>query len=169
MNVKHTGVTGPNRRRYDRRAFLGLAGTAIAGAGAFAIAGRGGSAHDEEPHGSGTPGATPEASPAATPEASPSSEVIAVEDLQYDVSLVDLAFEPAAFTIPANTNVVVTITNLGALPHDFTADQVGVQSVMLSSGDVTTITVNAAPGTYQYYCSVPGHRIAGMRGTLTVE
>lgn len=164
MNVKHNDVTGPNRRRYDRRAFIGLAGTAMAGAGAFAIAGRGGSAHDEDPPVNATPAATPLASPGA----SPISDVIAVEDLQYDVALVDLAFQPTAFTIPANTNVVVTITNLGALPHDFTADQIGVQSAMLSSGDVTTVTINASPGTYQYYCSVPGHRIAGMRGTLTV-
>ena len=29
--------------------------------------------------------------------------------------------------------------------------------------------VTLAAGTYTYYCSVPGHREAGMQGTLTIK
>jgi uncharacterized cupredoxin-like copper-binding protein len=31
------------------------------------------------------------------------------------------------------------------------------------------ITFNAPPGTYRYYCNVPGHEDIGMHGTLTVK
>jgi len=72
-------------------------------------------------------------------------------------------------TIPANTDVTVRVENLGVILHDFTIDQLGVTSGTLSRGQATAVTINAAPGTYQFYCSIPGHRQAGMRGTLTVE
>lgn len=34
-----------------------------------------------------------------------------------------------------------------------------------ATGEVTP----AAPGTYEFYCSIPGHREAGMKGTLVVQ
>jgi uncharacterized cupredoxin-like copper-binding protein len=36
------------------------------------------------------------------------------------------------------------------------------------SGGSRTLTLNLKPGTYTFYCTVPGHRAAGMEGTLTV-
>jgi len=147
-------------RRYDRRAFLGLGGAAIAAAGTIAIVGRSGSAHDDHPSSGGTPEASPQASPAASP-------VVAASEFQ--VNTVDLAFQPAELTIPAHTAVTIRVENLGAIPHDFTCDELGVTSGNLGGGESATVTIDAAPGTYGYYCSVPGHKQAGMRGTLTVE
>jgi plastocyanin len=108
--------------------------------------------------------------PTGTPvpdEATPAAEASAGEGVQ--VSAVDIAFEPKELTISANTDVVVTITNNGALQHDFTIDELGVKSDLLGGGESTEVTINAAAGTYEYYCSVTGHREAGMVGTLTVE
>ena len=33
----------------------------------------------------------------------------------------------------------------------------------------TSVTVNLKPGTYTFFCQAPGHRAAGMVGTLTVK
>ena len=35
-------------------------------------------------------------------------------------------------------------------------------------GGTRTLTLTLPPGTYTFYCSVPGHEAAGMKGTLTV-
>jgi uncharacterized cupredoxin-like copper-binding protein len=36
-------------------------------------------------------------------------------------------------------------------------------------GGSKTLTLHLKPGTYTFYCSVPGHRQAGMQGTLVVK
>jgi uncharacterized cupredoxin-like copper-binding protein len=36
-------------------------------------------------------------------------------------------------------------------------------------GGSKTLAVTLKPGTYKFYCSVPGHRQAGMEGTLEVK
>jgi nitrite reductase (NO-forming) len=84
------------------------------------------------------------------------------------VSAVDIAFEQKELSAPADTDVTITITNNGASPHDFVIEELGIQTKMLNPGESETVTVNAPAGTYTYFCSVPGHRQAGMEGTLTV-
>ena len=43
------------------------------------------------------------------------------------------------------------------------------RSVALPPGETQTVVINAKPGSYEYYCNVPGHKEAGMVGTLVVE
>jgi uncharacterized cupredoxin-like copper-binding protein len=40
---------------------------------------------------------------------------------------------------------------------------------IVQAGSSSTVTVTLKPGTYTYYCPVPGHEQAGMKGTLTVS
>ncbi len=40
---------------------------------------------------------------------------------------------------------------------------------IVSQGQTSSITVNLKPGKYTFYCPVPGHEQAGMKGTLTVQ
>jgi plastocyanin len=68
--------------------------------------------------------------------------------------------------------VTIDFTNPQALTHDVAIESSGGEEVgkteLIASGSDST-TVDLKPGTYTYYCSVPGHREAGMEGTLTVK
>ncbi|HSJ50140.1 MAG TPA: multicopper oxidase domain-containing protein, partial [Actinomycetota bacterium] len=75
-------------------------------------------------------------------------------------------FEPSEIEVPAG-QVTIEITNLDAFDHDFTIDELG-QYVPFGANETVEVTFDAGPGTYTFYCSIPGHREAGMEGTITV-
>ena len=62
-------------------------------------------------------------------------------------------------------------TNDASFGHNFTIAKGGtvVGATPTFQGGSKTLTVNLKPGTYTYYCSVPGHEMGGMKGTLTVS
>jgi outer membrane protein assembly factor BamB len=124
----------------------------------------GGTVQQQRP--TGTPQATPEGGQ-ATPENSGATPVSQSGALQVDMH--EFAFTPSQITIAANTDVQVTFTNTGALPHNFTCDQLGLKTPDDPPGQSTSITINAAAGTYDFICSIPGHADAGMRGQLIVQ
>jgi len=68
--------------------------------------------------------------------------------------------------------VTIDFSNPQPLPHDVKIESSGGEEVggtdTVSEGS-NSATVNLKPGTYTFYCSVPGHREAGMEGTLTVK
>lgn len=80
----------------------------------------------------------------------------------------ELQFNPSQVTIPAGTDVKVTLHNEGALPHNFSIDALNI-SVNLNPGETKEVTINASAGTYDFYCNVPGHKEAGMVGTLIAQ
>ena len=63
--------------------------------------------------------------------------------------------------------IALTLANLDAFPHDFTIDELDVQ-VLMDANETVDAAFEAPPGVYTFYCSIPGHREAGMEGTLTV-
>ena len=81
--------------------------------------------------------------------------------------MVDDAFNPTTLAIAANTDVTITLTNKGIAPHNVSIDALKI-SVDVTPGATKTVTINAPAGTYEFYCNVPGHKAAGMVGTLTV-
>lgn len=67
--------------------------------------------------------------------------------------------------------VTITMANSSPVEHNVT---IAEGSKVLGStptfvGGTKTVTVTLKPGTYTFYCSVPGHRQAGMEGTLKVS
>ncbi len=85
-----------------------------------------------------------------------------------NVTSFDIYFEPKEITIPADTDVPFTLPNDGAAAHNFSIDELSL-SVDIAAGETAETTINAPPGTYEYYCNVPGHKEAGMVGALIVE
>ena len=67
--------------------------------------------------------------------------------------------------------VTIVFTNAASLEHNLTIAQGSTQlgATPTFSGGTRTLTLNIKPGTYTFYCSVPGHRQSGMEGTLHVS
>jgi plastocyanin len=67
-------------------------------------------------------------------------------------------------------SITIDFTNMSSIPHDVTIEGNGASGATDQITDSTTsTTVDLDPGTYTFFCSVDGHRAAGMEGTLTVN
>ncbi len=87
-----------------------------------------------------------------------------------EVTAIDIAYEPADYTAEAG-NIEITLVQDGQSPHDLVFE--GRSDVHLevgpdNLGDTDTGVFEFDPGTYTFFCTLAGHRQAGMEGTLTV-
>ena len=67
--------------------------------------------------------------------------------------------------------VTLQMKNMSSVSHDIAVTGGGLNQIgpIVSNGGTSKVTATLKPGTYTFYCSVPGHRAAGMVGTLTVK
>ena len=83
----------------------------------------------------------------------------------------NLAFTSEEITAKAGKDTI-KFTNESPVPHDVKIEdsngkELGGTEITSEGSD--TAEVELQPGTYTYFCSVPGHRQAGMEGTLVVK
>jgi plastocyanin len=67
--------------------------------------------------------------------------------------------------------VTIDFNNPAPIQHDVAIAE-GSQEIARSpliAQSSTSVATDLAPGKYVFYCTVPGHREAGMEGTLTVK
>jgi len=103
-------------------------------------------------------GAQPAMANRSTPSA-PVVEVAAGKQSEFQFTLSRLKVPQGAVTFE--------ITNEGKLPHDFKI--AGKRTRLLSPGESQKLVVHfEKAGRYPYVCTVTGHAVAGMRGTLQV-
>ena len=80
----------------------------------------------------------------------------------------EMWFEPPTFEVVAGEAFNLTVDNRGEVFHDLTIDALDLQ-IDVDAGQSTTAGLEiTTTGEYEFYCSVPGHRSAGMQGTVTV-
>jgi uncharacterized cupredoxin-like copper-binding protein len=80
-----------------------------------------------------------------------------------------LRFQVSSATAKAG-KVTLLSKNDAAIPHDISVkDGVDQQGKEVQNGGTSKVTVELKPGKYVFYCSVPGHEQAGMKGTLSVR
>lgn len=106
----------------------------------------------------------------------------------------DIEFGTERIEATAGVPIELTLVNEGALDHDFSIVEIPLRGevggaeeeemeghdmtmemeeldvhVSAAAGQSATITFTpSAPGEYEYFCTVPGHRESGMVGTLVV-
>lgn len=88
----------------------------------------------------------------------------------------DIYFKPNLATIPAEEAVKVELTNNGVTEHNFSVTDHGNSGLQNLNIDVNVqpgakgeATINASAGDYYFFCNIPGHEAAGMRGYITVK
>lgn len=84
-----------------------------------------------------------------------------------------LAYNTTALTAHPG-KVTIEFTNMAPLQHNVTVESGSGSGKILGStptfdGGTKSVTLDLKAGTYTFFCSVPGHRQAGMQGTLTVQ
>jgi plastocyanin len=82
-----------------------------------------------------------------------------------------LKYEQKTLTAKAGA-VVIDFTNSAPLGHNVTIESSShklLGATPTFQGGSKTVSLNLKPGTYKFFCSVPGHRMAGMEGTLVVK
>jgi uncharacterized cupredoxin-like copper-binding protein len=103
------------------------------------------------------------AAPAPAPSATTSLKLLANPEGM-------LSFDTKQLSAKAGT-VTIALTNNAPLEHDVTVAQGStvLAKTPVFRGGSRTLTVKLKPGKYTFYCSVPGHRQAGMEGSLSVS
>lgn len=92
----------------------------------------------------------------------------------------EFSFEPKEIRVKAGQEVTLTLKNAGTQAHDLVIENISaevngqqqneVRTELVQAGSQASVTFKPLqPGTYTIYCSVPGHREAGMEAKLIVE
>jgi plastocyanin len=128
----------------------------------------------------GTPAKSATAASTQPPRSTSSSTptpAAGASSLSLEAATNQLAYNTKHLTTKAGT-ITITFTNNSALEHNVTVARPGLRPTQAGEvlgatptfkGGSRKLVLNLQAGSYVYYCSVPGHREAGMEGTLTVS
>ncbi len=104
-----------------------------------------------------------------------------VEELRTDLRAAEAALTSTVFTISlsefaiegdlavASGDAIFDISNRGSVVHNFAIDGLGVSPDVLGGDTIVWESGALTAGSYTVFCSIPGHREAGMEATLTVD
>jgi plastocyanin len=119
----------------------------------------------------GLPAAAPAAPIQAPAQAAPATQ--AATDVH--VVATDLKFSPVAIQAKVGQPIKIVLENKGVIEHDITFPTIKTDkpaaSLKATAKPGQTATLEFTPtakGSYDYFCSLPGHKEAGMKGTITV-
>jgi uncharacterized cupredoxin-like copper-binding protein len=126
---------------------------------------------EEEPHAE-SPAAIEESELPPPPPSEPAPPAAGESEettLENPADPSQLRYEKSALEAPAGT-VTLVMENPSQLEHDISirGDGIDEQGEVVGQGGESRVTADLEPGDYEFYCSVPGHEAAGMKGTLTV-
>jgi plastocyanin len=129
---------------------------------------------DDDGGAAAPPPAEPAEPPAEEPAEPPAEEPAAgATELQLAADPDgNLAYDQTSLEAPAG-DIAIVLTNESPVPHNVAIEDSGgsvlAEGEIFSGGGTRTTTATLAAGDYTFFCSVPGHREAGMEGTLTAS
>ena len=138
---------------------------------AAALGGCGGTSKGTAGASTSSASATSSAATATTSASAATGQGSSSQSLAADPSG-QLGFTKTSLTAKAG-KVTIRFTNASGLQHNLTVQQGTSGSVLGATatfqGGTKNLVLTLKPGTYTFFCSVPGHRAAGMEGTLVVR
>jgi len=81
----------------------------------------------------------------------------------------EFSYSPAKLTVKAGQPVTIVLKNIGSIEHDIKISDPKFKLTVPGNNTGDKVLTADKPGTYQMYCSVAGHKEAGMKGELVVE
>lgn len=87
---------------------------------------------------------------------------------KLEVAATEMRFTPSEIAVDEG-DVPVVLRNEGTVIHDLRIEKKPALLLEASPGQTSTGTWPLDKGRYRIYCSVPGHRSAGMEGVLEVR
>lgn len=148
-----------------KRTLVALAALALA---SFALAACGSSSSDSSS--SSTPSEPTSTAPETTSSSAAGGGAGSTIDIAADPSGA-LAYEQTDVTAPAGKDTI-DFTNDSSTPHNVMVEDADgniIGGTDTIQADTATATVDLKPGTYTFFCSIPGHEAAGMKGTIEVK
>jgi uncharacterized cupredoxin-like copper-binding protein len=119
---------------------------------------------EEEAEARDEPAAVAEEEPPAQTGGAPSAaETVTVAGTEFKLALPSTALDAGPY--------VFELENEGEIGHDLAIEGPGVEGAktpVIQPGQTAELEVDLEPGSYELYCTVPGHRDAGMETTVTV-
>lgn len=119
------------------------------------------------------PASSPTVQPTATPEVpvqQPPSTEIPPGTKEMIVSGTEFSFSPSNITVKAGEKIKILFKNNGGSPHNLVIEKIGSGTKTIGSGQTDAVEFTAPFSVvYTFFCSVPGHRTAGMEGSIKVE
>lgn len=113
---------------------------------------------------------TPPAELAGQGEPSPTPGPSPVQGPVLDVAADEFTFDPGTIEAPAGTPITLTLKNSGELAHNLTIASLDVETPTIQPGETATVTISPQQaGELTFFCSVPGHRDAGMEGHIRLS
>ena len=88
-------------------------------------------------------------------------------DTEFDVTLAEFSITPSTIEVPAGQVITLNVFNEGLMPHDLKVDGT-TGTEMLDPGTTATVTVGPFSADGSAWCTVPGHKEAGMVMAITV-
>jgi plastocyanin len=85
------------------------------------------------------------------------------------ITMKEMAFEQSEITIKAGQPVTLRLVNRDGYSHAFDIDEFDIHTSLAANETTESSFTPEKPGRYPFYCSSPGHEMAGMAGTLIVE
>jgi plastocyanin len=133
------------------------------------VAGCGGSSSSSSSASSPPSSSTAASAPSSSTTSSSPASAAGGETVRLSAVPGKLAFNTKKLQAKAGT-VTLAMSNPSTFSHGIAVEGNGVDKDghIVQHGGTSTVTVKLKPGTYTFYCPVPGHRQGGMQGTLTV-